>query len=607
MTTAASPDSPQLHALLRACKETPLDDLPRLVLADWLEEQGDADRAEFVRTQVRLAALPWYEPEVPELEARQAELLRQHGEAWLASPRATGLPGCCFRRGMIVTQGRPVDFRGVLSPPGPEEQAVLSWVDTLAARDSGLPRDERHAAAWEALFASPLLSHLGCLRLGIQRLQGSLLALAHSPHLANVRDLALTGGSGGCNPQEVIELARGSLAGLRRLYLSPSSVQDAELAALLAPPHFPRLEQFSLATRARRWEETVATLAAPRPLPWQSLRLDASGVRAYTIGRLFGSPNLAGLTDLALHGPGRLGKSTSSGEEVLAATSHITRLQTLRIPFAAIDDVRGLASAPLLTGVRNLELKFAAMRPHVLGLLLQSPHLGRLEVLNLHANGLGDGGARDLAKSPVLAGLRVLILSNNGIGPSGAAELAQSPHLAGLQVLDLFDNPLGPEGWAVLAASPHWRGLRMLSLGKTGPQLAGAKALAASPILREVRRLLLPGNRLSAGHLRALLRSPHLGPLAALNVQDNRLDEKAIRVLADSPTLAGLRELNVATSAIDEAGARLLLASPHLNRLALLGSMFPGLPAPAHEILSERFGKDMRGLVFQEGQYRAED
>jgi uncharacterized protein (TIGR02996 family) len=89
MTTAsAAPDSPQLYALLRACKDSPLEDLPRLVLADWLEEHGDGARAEFVRLQLRLAAMPWYEPDVPELEARQAELLRQHADAWLAGPQA---------------------------------------------------------------------------------------------------------------------------------------------------------------------------------------------------------------------------------------------------------------------------------------------------------------------------------------------------------------------------------------------------------------------------------------------------------------------------------------------------------------------------------------
>ncbi len=35
--------------------ESPADDLPRLVYADWLEEHGEADRAEFIRVQCALA------------------------------------------------------------------------------------------------------------------------------------------------------------------------------------------------------------------------------------------------------------------------------------------------------------------------------------------------------------------------------------------------------------------------------------------------------------------------------------------------------------------------------------------------------------------------
>lgn len=42
-------------ALLAAVLAAPADDAPRLVYADWLEEQGQEDRAEFIRTGVELA------------------------------------------------------------------------------------------------------------------------------------------------------------------------------------------------------------------------------------------------------------------------------------------------------------------------------------------------------------------------------------------------------------------------------------------------------------------------------------------------------------------------------------------------------------------------
>jgi uncharacterized protein (TIGR02996 family) len=41
-------------ALLAAIRQVPDDDAPRLVYADWLDEHGDADRAEFIRLQVEI-------------------------------------------------------------------------------------------------------------------------------------------------------------------------------------------------------------------------------------------------------------------------------------------------------------------------------------------------------------------------------------------------------------------------------------------------------------------------------------------------------------------------------------------------------------------------
>ena len=40
--------------LWRAVLAAPDDDAPRLAFADWLEDHGDAARADFVRTQIAL-------------------------------------------------------------------------------------------------------------------------------------------------------------------------------------------------------------------------------------------------------------------------------------------------------------------------------------------------------------------------------------------------------------------------------------------------------------------------------------------------------------------------------------------------------------------------
>src|SRR5262245_13175122 len=51
-----------LEALLQAVCDNPTDDAPRLVYADWLEENGDSERAEFIRLQIELARLPLGDP-----------------------------------------------------------------------------------------------------------------------------------------------------------------------------------------------------------------------------------------------------------------------------------------------------------------------------------------------------------------------------------------------------------------------------------------------------------------------------------------------------------------------------------------------------------------
>jgi len=49
-------------ALMRTICDHPDDDVPRLVFADWLEENGDADHAALIRTQIGLEKLREWEP-----------------------------------------------------------------------------------------------------------------------------------------------------------------------------------------------------------------------------------------------------------------------------------------------------------------------------------------------------------------------------------------------------------------------------------------------------------------------------------------------------------------------------------------------------------------
>jgi uncharacterized protein (TIGR02996 family) len=91
-------------ALLHAIRENPSDDTVRLVLADWLEENSEPERAELIRVQCELAPMGAEidRPRVQELLAREEFLLRNTSAGWLGL-RADGWKegyGPYFRRGV---------------------------------------------------------------------------------------------------------------------------------------------------------------------------------------------------------------------------------------------------------------------------------------------------------------------------------------------------------------------------------------------------------------------------------------------------------------------------------------------------------------------------
>jgi uncharacterized protein (TIGR02996 family) len=121
---------PTVLALLRESKECPEDDAPRLVLADWLEEHGDSERAEFLRLQLRLAPGSAFSPgERRRLENRVSELFDRHGGAWLGPLWRWHTP-VCWHRGLLTV---PVLKR---FQPGSLIEA-LPWIDTLLFKITG--------------------------------------------------------------------------------------------------------------------------------------------------------------------------------------------------------------------------------------------------------------------------------------------------------------------------------------------------------------------------------------------------------------------------------------------------------------------------------------
>src|SRR3954452_23480399 len=85
---------------LAAVRAHPDDDAPRLVYADWLDERGDADRAEFIRVQCELAPLDPADPHAATLKRRERGLLARHERAWVGDLAGVA-SGWTFARGFV--------------------------------------------------------------------------------------------------------------------------------------------------------------------------------------------------------------------------------------------------------------------------------------------------------------------------------------------------------------------------------------------------------------------------------------------------------------------------------------------------------------------------
>src|SRR4051812_25885328 len=97
-TMAVGGPMPDDDAFLRAIIDNPDDDLPRLVYADWLDEHGDPDRAEFIRLQCAMARPPMTKAEFEQRFGRSDELLAANRERWLG-PLSAFVESAYFRRG----------------------------------------------------------------------------------------------------------------------------------------------------------------------------------------------------------------------------------------------------------------------------------------------------------------------------------------------------------------------------------------------------------------------------------------------------------------------------------------------------------------------------
>src|SRR4051794_27743307 len=221
-----------MTGLLREAVESPDDDVPRLILADWLDDQGEADRAEFIRAQVALSRLEEDDPRRPALEALEKDLLGRNARAWLGGMEAWP-GGWEFRRGLLRLSA-PAEFLAS-DPPA----QAWDWVEEVHLVDAS-------PAALERLSGSPLLAGVSALDLASCELKLSgARVLADCPWLVNLRSLQLKNNNIG-NKGVALLAASPLLANLRSLGLAENRFGLEGALALASSRHLAGLTALDL-------------------------------------------------------------------------------------------------------------------------------------------------------------------------------------------------------------------------------------------------------------------------------------------------------------------------------------------------------------------------
>jgi uncharacterized protein (TIGR02996 family) len=235
-------------------------------------------------------------------------------------------------------------------------------------------------------------------------------------------------------------------------------------------------------------------------------------------------------------------------------------------------EVDRLVHLPILGEVRELGLCGASLDNGRLNVLLRSPHLGKVESLDLSFNGICDAGVWRLAECGGLPGLTALHLNDNfSITALGVRRLAESPHFGRLKVLDLSANDVGDAGIAALARSPRLARLHTVRVRNNHIGDAGCEALAGSPLLARMiahdPRLDLRQNSITSAGLKALAACPLLAAVRVLDLSHNYIADDGLLALADSPHTDKLTTLLLRQNPITDHGAVGLARSALMARL----------------------------------------
>jgi uncharacterized protein (TIGR02996 family) len=421
---------------IAAMAADPDDDTPRLVFADWLQENGQQDRAEFIRLQCRP------DRDDPGVSRRAEELLEARRDEWQSPLRALGAEVVHFRRGFPCFL--QVDIAR-LAENLPLLVLTPDWHLVLTRDyDNGDPPSEP------------------CARLGAAPLAGRIRGLnfAWAGWTTDELDAIFT-------PTVV--------RAVRELRFGDDEDSREKLDFLLARPALTlTVVGFGGDSYGGVGDEGCRVIAAaPQFASLRGLELPNNELGPDGVAELARSPHLRGLLDLDLAGgsnsPNEIGPE---GARHMAASDNFHHLTSLDLVFNFIGDegFAALAESPRLPALRSLNLPGNNITDDGIRALTRSAGLPSLNWLNVCGMRQGPGitarGLRELVDSPRMAQLTGLKLASNPIGDAGAFALADSPAARNLRELLVSGCGIGYEGFVRMLESPHLSGVREFALSE---------------------------------------------------------------------------------------------------------------------------------------------
>jgi uncharacterized protein (TIGR02996 family) len=394
-------------ALLRTIMENPDDDTPRLVFADWLEEHGDPKRAEFIRTQIKIAWLPEYDPYRQRIRDRNYNLIF----------------------------GSPWDH---LSPELPEG---IEWA--LVRHRRGFP-DHIEVKNVDVLIqnAAELFKVAPLQRLKLDSANSDLAKLAQFPEFRRFRSFQKALGRLGAEPISAL-LNSEYAAGLTELTFRHAGIRGDALRALFSSQVLRNVEVLDFSQNnhdvdvGRGLAQVLPKIKSPRRLR----KLDLSSTAYdYVIPALVKCPIVSTLEELNLSG----NNLTERAYQALAESPLLGNLKSLALAKSdpRVGGIRALAGSPHLKNLRALNLSATKMGPVGLKPLVESEVVDNLVALHLNNNKIGDRGLKLIAGSPRFSKLVQLEVQGNKITDKGVYALAESPYITQLGHLRLVDRQI---------------------------------------------------------------------------------------------------------------------------------------------------------------------